>query len=124
MPLLEKNYKNSQAIQRLSSSLAWHPDGTTILTGSLDGTARLWDITTGKELKVYKIHTREIRVVAFSPDGQIVITGSADNTACLWKTSTGECLKHFKEFTGEVNSVAWSPNEKLSLSDRILKSLS
>nr|MBA2306715.1 WD40 repeat domain-containing protein [Candidatus Dependentiae bacterium] len=46
------------------TSVAFSADGKTVLTGSTDTTARLWDVTTGKELQVLKGHTNDITSVA------------------------------------------------------------
>ena len=55
----------------------------------LDGTARLWDAQTGRQLRRFEGHTEEVYSVAFSPDGRQVLTGSRDGTARLWDAQTG-----------------------------------
>ena len=53
------------------------PDGKTLLTGSWDHTARLWDAATGSPLSQPFRHEAQVNSVAFSPDGKIVLTASA-----------------------------------------------
>ena len=65
--------------------MAFSPDGKTVLTGSLDETARLWDAGTGNPIGAALQHQGEVYRVAFSPDGKTVLTGSHDKTARLWR---------------------------------------
>jgi WD40 repeat protein/serine/threonine protein kinase len=74
------------------TALAFSPDGRTLLTGSWDQTARLWDVATGQPVGPPLAHQGRVRLVAFRPDGQAVLTGSEDGTARLWTTATGQPL--------------------------------
>jgi hypothetical protein len=65
--------------------VAYSPDGQTVLTGSHDNTARLWDAKTGKPLHEPLLHQDLVVAVAYSPDGQTVLTGSEDKSARLWR---------------------------------------
>ena len=60
------------------------PNGTCVVTASLDGTARVWDAATGKPLTSPLKHQGPVRVAAFSPDGTRVVTASKDKTARVW----------------------------------------
>jgi WD40 repeat protein len=40
-------------------SVGFSPDGTKVLTGSNDHTARIWDAATGQNLRTYYGHTGE-----------------------------------------------------------------
>ena len=77
------------SIKRRSRAVAFSPDGKTVLTGSDDGTARLWDAATGKPIGPPLPHQDAVNAVAFSPDGKTVLTGSWDKTARLWDAATG-----------------------------------
>ena len=59
---------------------AFSPDGTRVATGSVDGSARVFDAATGAELARLD-HDGEVNTVAFSPDGSRVATGSDDGSA-------------------------------------------
>ena len=69
--------------------MAFSPDGTRIVTGSDDRTAKVWDARTGTPLLELKGHTSLVTSVAFSPDGSRIVTGSEDRTARVWDARTG-----------------------------------
>ncbi|MCP5102131.1 MAG: hypothetical protein GY950_02065, partial [bacterium] len=52
--------------------VAFSPDGKTLLTGSDDGTARLWRADTGKPMGKPMTHRSSVYSVAFSPDGKTI----------------------------------------------------
>jgi hypothetical protein len=64
-------------------TVAFSPAGDRVVTGSFDGTARLWDAQNGSELAVLRGHTNRLWYAAFSPDGTRVVTASRDATARL-----------------------------------------
>ena len=73
-------------------SVAFSPDGKTALSGSVDHTARLWDLATGREIRKLEGHSDGVDSVAFSPDGKTALSGSTDGTMRLWKLQSGEEL--------------------------------
>ena len=66
------------------TAVAFSPDGTRVVTGSSDNTARLWDAQTGTPIGDVMSHEFPVNAVAFSPDGTRLVTGSADMSARLW----------------------------------------
>lgn len=90
-------------------SVKFHPDGKHLLTSSWDGTAILWDLSTGEQVRIYT-HGDRIFKLALSPDGSLFATAGADDVVRLWNTETGEEVRVFAGHTGDVNGVSFSPD--------------
>eukprot|EP00392_Amoebophrya_sp_AT5.2_P000836 g838.t1 len=76
-------------------TIAWNHQGTQVLTGSSDATARLHGLTAGKTLKEYRGHSSYIQTVLYSPDQSKVITGSADAYVKVFDAKTCQVLQSF-----------------------------
>jgi eukaryotic-like serine/threonine-protein kinase len=91
-------------------SSVYSPDGTRILTGSADKTARIWDARTGAQLLLLAGHTDRIQCAAYSPDGARILTASADKTVKIWDAATGAQLGSLVGHGDAVNWAAYSPD--------------
>jgi WD40 repeat protein len=96
------------------NSVAWNFDGSKLASTSDDGTARVWDTTTGQLLSVLQdSYGRGVRVtgLAWSPDGSklahFVDLGRSPVT--IWNPNTGETLDVI-DVANDVESLAWSPD--------------
>jgi WD40 repeat protein len=98
------------------SSIAFSPDGRSVLSVGPDNLMALWDVDTGKEQRSFSGHTGPVWSVAPSPDGRFALTGSFDATLKLWQLDTGKELRGFGGHTGPVWSVAFSPDGRFALS--------
>jgi WD40 repeat protein len=85
-------------------SVAISPDGGYALSGGTDGTVRLWDISSGTELKRLQAHTGSggTFYVAFSRDGKYFLSGGADGLLKLWDTASTKEVKTFRALSGNT----------------------
>ena len=93
-------------------SIAFSPDGKTLVSASYDYTVRLWDVQTGKHKGTIFERTTHI---TFSPDGETLVT--AGYTVGLWDVQT---LKLKGRLTGHRSSrvtVAYSSDGKTIASE-------
>src|SRR5260370_13328364 len=93
------------------TSVAISEDGKLLATGSFDKTARLWDMSTARQLRTFP-HPHLAQYVNLSPDGKWLVTGSADNIARLWDLAKGKEIRAFRGHTDGVVSVAVSGDAK------------
>jgi WD40 repeat protein len=96
--------------------LALSPDGQRLLTASADGTARYWDIASGKEIHRLPHESGQVYAAAISPDGAKLLTAGEDALIHVWDAATGKALKQLKGHTGVVAGVAVSPDGRMVVS--------
>jgi WD40 repeat protein len=93
------------------SSVAFSPDGRLLASGSQEGSLKVWEWTTGKEIPGFTGHTAHAWGLGFSPDGNRLATASKDRTVKIWNVATGQLIR---EFTGHTafshHRVAFHPN--------------
>ncbi len=96
--------------------IAFSSDGKTLVSGSIDGTVRLWDMkiakgkATGKLKTTLKGHTDSVLCIDMSPDGRIIASGSSDKTVHLWDVRNRKVIAKLEGHLEEILSVAFSPN--------------
>jgi len=93
-----------------SPALRFSPDGRYLVTGGSGGEVRLWDSTTGREIRRFVGHTQHTDWVVFSPDGRQLATGGKDGTVRLWDVKTAAPLRVFNCGETYVNQIAFSPD--------------
>jgi glucose/arabinose dehydrogenase len=91
-------------------SAVFSPDGKLVLTAGDDGTARLWNATTGEPFLEPLQHQGTVRSAVFNLDGGRIVTASDDGTARIWDATTSTSLSPPLEHHGPVRSAAFSPD--------------
>lgn len=89
------------------------PGGQRIITGTDDGSIRVWDLESGEEIgDRWKVGDYPIAVksLALSPNGLTLASGYKNGTMRLWDIGTGKSIINWTAHTHEIRSVCWSPD--------------
>jgi WD40 repeat protein len=92
-------------------SVAFSVDGKTLASAAGDNVIKLWEVSTGTELRTLGGPFSGLSSVAFSPDGKLVLSLAADGIA-LWNVVTGEKVSALAD-SGGIKSFAVSPDGKV-----------
>jgi WD40 repeat protein len=87
--LQAKSPNSLLAHQREVTSASFNATGDQVVTASLDGTARVWDLKTGQSTPLVG-HTSGVTSASFNAMGDQVVTASLDGTARVWDLKTGQ----------------------------------
>ncbi|HZZ28118.1 MAG TPA: WD40 repeat domain-containing protein [Pirellulales bacterium] len=97
---------------RFVTSVSLSPDGKLVVSGSDDGTARIWDALNGKELRRLAIYNTGDKLggpvtVLFSPEGNLIAATARLKPVTFWNPITGEQQQEACPADG-VNGLAFS----------------
>ncbi len=91
------------------------PDGKTLLTGSNDRTAFLFDLRSGKQIRKFKSDRTSCSSCSiqahFSPSGEKVLAGNMDSVF-VWSTATAEVKRSMKARRGNWGAASYSHDGK------------
>lgn len=91
-------------------SVDWTNCARFVLSGSEDGTVRLWSSTAQADLVAYKGHNYPVWSVGFAPLGHYFASGSHDRSARIWVTDRVYPLRVLAGHLADVDVVRWHPN--------------
>ena len=118
-----KVIKTLEGHQSSVRDLAFSNDNRFLASASRDKTARIWNVETGKTVKILETQTpiavnyspkplkwkMPVTCVAFSPDGKILAMGTG-RAVHLWDVSTGNQLRTLEGHIQSVTSVIFLPD--------------
>jgi len=91
-------------------SVAYGRDDRHVLTGSRDGSVRLWDRTSGKLLRRWFPHQRYATKLRVSPDGRWLLSYGGDRLIAETRLATGEPRLRWERHMGAVRAIAFTPD--------------
>jgi WD40 repeat protein len=89
--------------------------GSTILTGSGDGSVKLVDTKSGA-VRTFPRHLRPVNAVAVSADGRLALSGSDDSTMKVIEIESGNELHSFNHGDGQVVGVGFANDSNSAVS--------
>jgi WD40 repeat protein len=108
------------------SAAVYAIDGTMLLTGSDDKTARVWRVAADGPTKNLQ-HPNLVDAVAYNKDGTLLATACHDGVVRIWDVAKATPLKQINAHTqpqpSAVYSVAWSPDFKQVASGSLDRSI-
>ncbi len=87
-----------------------------VVTGSMDGTLKLWDLETSACVHTINAHVDGVTAGAISPDGRLLLSGGLDGTLRLWRFPSGELLASVPAHAARIRTICISAGGELAMS--------
>jgi WD40 repeat protein len=75
------------------TSVVFSPDGKFLATAGEDATIKIWEASTGLELRSFRGNAKPADALAISPDGKVLASGGQDFKLRLWDFETGQQIR-------------------------------
>jgi angio-associated migratory cell protein len=89
------------------TSVGFNFNGSLLLTGSYDGTVRIWDVETGSVMQILD-GPEDVEWAYWHNKGNAIIAGSKDGTVWMWLAHNGQCMQVFAGHEGWVSCGSFS----------------
>jgi len=76
-------------------------------------TLKIWEMKTGKQVKIIPIHVSQLYTGCISPNGKYYATGSEKGEINIVELSSGNIIQTYKDYSYNIYCILWSPDEKL-----------
>jgi WD40 repeat protein len=77
-----------------------------------DGTARIWQRATGKQIARLPAGSKALEDASFSPNGQLVVTAGDDGRVRIWSRRTGRFVATYRGDGKKVYTAAFGPDSR------------
>lgn len=91
-------------------ALDFSPDGRWLASGTNAGLLMIWEVETGRLVRVLAGHNSLVSCLQWSPDGRRIASGSWDRTVRVWSIESGASLCTLTGHSHWVSCLAWSPD--------------
>ena len=92
---------------RVTSSIIT-ADGKTLISGSWDGTVKIWDMVERRELRTLAGHEDSILSVALNPKEDVIASAGWDATIIIWDLKTGKRITAMEGHRGSIVALSFS----------------
>lgn len=108
--LIDKGYDEGRWFaDGVIPTMIFTKDRQRIITGSVSGNAKIWNVETGELIRKFKKHKLGITALALSPDEKVLATGSRNQDVKLWDLESGRELFSLKN-RKEVRRLSFRPD--------------
>ncbi len=88
------------------TSVFWSPDGTQLVSGARDNTAKIWTVANQQNTATYTGHSAPVRCVVWSPDAALLASGSEDQTVQVWNSGAVH-QRTYGPLGATVSTIVW-----------------
>lgn len=97
-------------------SVSLSPDGSKLVTGSVEGTIRLWQAEPLRQLGELGGHDARIKATAFSNDGSEVVSCGDDKQIKLWNVEQRKLIQTIGDHSSPIYAIAFSKDGRYIVS--------
>jgi len=94
------------------TAVALSHDSRWVAAGTSEGLVYVWDIESGEQLHLLKIHNKAVNALTFNADGKYLAAGSDDKKISIWNLELGALEKLVDKNVGKPSCIEISPDGK------------
>ena len=92
--------------------MAFSPDGELLASGSVDTTIKIWQVSTGIEVRTLLGTKAVVETLSFSPDGKKLASAGYERTIRVWDLTTGKQIRELIGHSDAIVSLCFFPAGK------------